>query len=175
MYHFGPVSSAAPRRRRFAGRKFSLGCDLTACAKEDRGAKTIKKPYARSTETLNGDLFKKYCAVCHGHALRGSTGDGSSQEDRLISHGWPKKGGAFPSCRSWINQRQNVVAAFGSQDMPICGTSFPNEFKPGFGQRSDLWPIRVGGVTLAPSESHILNATRPRRTLNVKEWGRLGL
>jgi len=71
VYHFGPVSSAAPRRRRFAGRNFSLGCDLTAFAKEDRGRKTIKKPYARSTETLNGDLFKKVCAVCHGRGVKG--------------------------------------------------------------------------------------------------------
>jgi hypothetical protein len=69
VYHFGPVSSAAPRRRRFAGRKFSLGSDLTTCAKEDRGTKTIKKPYARSTETLNGDLFKKYYAACQAVAL----------------------------------------------------------------------------------------------------------
>jgi hypothetical protein len=66
VYHFGPVFSAAPRLRRFAGQKFSLGCDLTACAKKDRGTKKIKKPYARFTETLNGDLFKKYCALCHG-------------------------------------------------------------------------------------------------------------
>ena len=53
------------------------------------------------------------------------------------------------------------MAAYGSQDMPICGTSFPNEFKPGFGARSDLWPIRVGGATSAPFESHIPQCDAP--------------
>ena len=65
MYHFGPVFSAAPLRR-FAGRKFSLGCDLTACAKKRPGHEDHQEAIARFTETLNGDLFKKYCALCHG-------------------------------------------------------------------------------------------------------------
>ena len=124
---------------------FLSAVTLRPVPKKTRGGKTIKKPYARSTETLNGDLFKKFCAVCHGRGVKGIDRRRKLSGDRLISHGWPKKGGAFPSCRSWINQRQDVVA-YGSQDMPICGTSFPNEFKPGFGPRSDLWPSRWSNV-----------------------------
>ena len=155
MYHFGPVSSAAPRRRRFAGRKFSLGSDLTTCAKEDRGTKTIKRAYARSTETLNGDLFKKYCAACQAVALRGSTGGGSSQEEASGPHTvrqnlrW-----CFPSCRSWITSSRMC----GGPPQPgYAHLRYP------FSQMSsnpDLIHVRTFGLfkqveqLLAPSESH---------------------
>jgi hypothetical protein len=136
--------------------KFSLGCDLTACTKEDRGTKTIKKPNARSTETLNGvDLFKKYCAVWHGRDANGIDRRRKfSRTGRRTSHSSQKKGGSFPELQvmDYIKGRmwwRPTAARICPSSVPL----FPDEFRPGFGPRSDLGPIQVGGATAGPSES----------------------
>ena len=102
---------------------FVLGCGLTAFAADDQGTKIITKVNARPTETLNGvDLFKEYCAVCHGS---GAKGDGPAVEALKkrpsdLTQLARKNGGCFPELQvmNYI-KGQDVVAAHGSRDMPI--------------------------------------------------------
>ena len=107
---------------------FVLGCGLTAFAADDQGTKTIKKVNARPTETLNGvDLFKEYCAVCHGSAAKGDGPAAEALKKRPsdLTQLARKNGGSFPELQV-INyiKGEDVVAAHGSRDMPVWGTIF---------------------------------------------------
>jgi len=107
---------------------FVLGCGLTAFAADDQGTKTIKKVNARPTETLNGvDLFKEYCAVCHGSAAKGDGPAAEALKKRPsdLTQLARKNGGSFPELQV-INyiKGEDVVAAHGSRDMPVWGAIF---------------------------------------------------
>lgn len=107
---------------------FVFGGVFTAWAADEPGAKTVKRVNARPTETLNGaDLFKEYCAVCHGN---GAKGDGPAAEALKkrpadLTQLARKNGGTFPELHvmNYI-KGQDVVAAHGSRDMPIWGSIF---------------------------------------------------
>jgi mono/diheme cytochrome c family protein len=107
---------------------FVLGCGLSAFAADDQGTKTIKKVNARPTETLNGvDLFKEYCAVCHGSAAKGDGPAAEALKKRPadLTELARKNGGSFPELQvmNYI-KGEDVVAAHGSRDMPVWGTIF---------------------------------------------------
>ena len=107
---------------------FVLGCGLTAFAADDQGTKTIKKVNARPTETLNGvDLFKEYCAVCHGSAAKGDGPAAEALKKRPsdLTQLARKNGGSFPELQvmNYI-KGEDVVAAHGSRDMPVWGAIF---------------------------------------------------
>src|SRR5579864_5806223 len=51
----------------------ALSCFVAFAADEQTPTKTIKKVNAQPTASLTGpDLFKEYCAVCHGNDAKGS-------------------------------------------------------------------------------------------------------
>lgn len=105
-----------------------LAFGATAFAAEDENSKTIKKVNARPTATLNGvDLFKEYCAVCHGNDAKGSgpAADALKKRPADLTQLARKNGGAFPELHVMnFIKGQDVVAAHGSRDMPVWGSIF---------------------------------------------------
>ena len=89
---------------------------------------TIKEVDAPRTLTFSGDeLFKTYCAVCHGP---GGKGDGPAAEALKkrpadLTQLSRKNGGKFPGLevKNYING-MDTVAAHGSRTMPIWGDIF---------------------------------------------------
>ena len=119
----------------------ALGCFVAYAADEAPG-KTIKRVNARPTETLNGvDLFKEYCAVCHGSDAKGSGPAAEALKKRPadLTQLARKNGGAFPELHvmNYI-KGQDVVAAHGSRDMPIWGSIFSQ-----MSQNQDLVQVRT--------------------------------
>ena len=94
---------------------------------QDTG-KTIKKVNARPTATLNGvDLFKEYCAVCHGNDARGTgpAADALKKRPADLTQLARKNNGEFPELHVMnFIKGQDIVAAHGSRDMPIWGSIF---------------------------------------------------
>jgi mono/diheme cytochrome c family protein len=90
--------------------------------------KVIKHVEVKPPVSTNGEeLFKEYCAVCHGHDARGGgpAADALKKTPADLTQLSRKNGGKFPELRvlDYI-QGQGVVAAHGSRDMPIWGTIF---------------------------------------------------
>jgi len=105
-----------------------LAFGFRAFAASEEPAKTIKKVNARPTATLNGvDLFKEYCAVCHGSDAKGDgpAADALKKKPADLTQLSRKNNGAFPELHvmNYI-KGQDFVAAHGSRDMPIWGTIF---------------------------------------------------
>lgn len=103
-----------------------FGFSTLAIAQES--AKTIKKVNARPTATLNGvDLFKEYCAVCHGNGAKGDgpAADALKKRPADLTQLARKNSGEFPELHVMnFIKGQDVVAAHGSRDMPIWGSIF---------------------------------------------------
>jgi len=105
-----------------------LALGFTAFAATDEPGKTVKKVNARPTASLNGvDLFKEYCAVCHGNDAKGGgpAADALKKRPADLTQLARKNGGAFPELHvmNYI-KGQDFVAAHGSRDMPIWGSIF---------------------------------------------------
>ena len=105
-----------------------LAFGFAAFAASQEPATTIKKVNARPTATLNGvDLFKEYCAVCHGNDAKGGgpAADALKKRPADLTQLSRKNNGAFPELHVMnFIKGQDVVAAHGSRDMPIWGTIF---------------------------------------------------
>jgi len=118
----------------------ALGC-FVAFAADDTG-KTIKKVNAQPTSTVNGaDLFKEYCAVCHGNDAKGSgpAADALKKRPADLTQLARKNGGNFPELHvmNYI-KGDDVVAAHGSRDMPVWGSIFGS-----MSPNQDLVQVRV--------------------------------
>ena len=119
----------------------ALGCFVAFAADEAPG-KTIKKVNAQPTATLNGaDLFKEYCAVCHGSDAKGAgpAADALKKRPADLTQLARKNGGAFPELHvmNYI-KGQDVVASHGSRDMPVWGSIFSQ-----MSSNQDLVQVRV--------------------------------
>lgn len=105
-----------------------LALSTSAFATGDQATKTIKRVNARPTATLNGvDLFKEYCAVCHGNDAKGDgpAADALKKRPADLTQLARKNGGNFPELHVMnFIKGQDVVAAHGSRDMPIWGSIF---------------------------------------------------
>lgn len=105
-----------------------LALSTSAFANGDQTTKTIKRVNARPTATLNGvDLFKEYCAVCHGNDAKGDgpAADALKKRPADLTQLSRKNGGTFPELHVMnFIKGQDVVAAHGSRDMPIWGSIF---------------------------------------------------
>lgn len=105
-----------------------LALSTSAFATGDQTTKTIKRVNARPTATLNGvDLFKEYCAVCHGNDAKGDgpAADALKKRPADLTQLARKNGGTFPELHVMnFIKGQDVVAAHGSRDMPIWGSIF---------------------------------------------------
>jgi mono/diheme cytochrome c family protein len=99
-----------------------------AFAASDEPGKTIKKVNARPTATLNGvDLFKEYCAVCHGNDAKGGgpAADALKKRPADLTQLTRKNNGTFPELHVMnFIKGQDVLASHGSRDMPIWGSIF---------------------------------------------------
>ncbi|HJT87314.1 MAG TPA: c-type cytochrome [Bryobacteraceae bacterium] len=104
--------------------------------------KTIKRVNAQPTATLNGDdLFKEYCAVCHGNDAKGDgpAADALKKKPADLTQLARKNGGNFPELHVMnFIKGQDVVAAHGTRDMPIWGSIFSS-----MSPNQDLVQIRV--------------------------------
>lgn len=101
---------------------------FTAFAADEQPSKTIKKVNARPTESMNGvDLFKEYCAVCHGSGAKGDgpAADALKKRPADLTQLARKNSGTFPELHvmNYI-KGQDVVASHGSRDMPVWGSIF---------------------------------------------------
>src|SRR5215472_2914404 len=101
---------------------------LSALAFAQDTGKTIKKVNAKPTATLNGvDLFKEYCAVCHGNDAKGAgpAADALKKRPADLTQLARKNNGEFPELHVMnFIKGQDVVASHGSRDMPIWGSIF---------------------------------------------------
>ena len=104
----------------------TLGFSIFAVGQDS--AKSIKRVNARPTATLNGvDLFKEYCAVCHGNDAKGDgpAADALKKRPADLTQLARKNNGTFPELHVMnFIKGQDVVASHGSRDMPIWGSIF---------------------------------------------------
>lgn len=73
------------------------------------------------------EMFRAYCAVCHGVDGRGGGPAADSLQKRPadLTQLSRKNGGKFPAVRvGHVIQGDDVLAAHGSRDMPIWGSVF---------------------------------------------------
>jgi mono/diheme cytochrome c family protein len=109
---------------------------------QDTGAKTVKKVNAQPTATVNGaDLFKEYCAVCHGTDAKGSgpAADALKKRPADLTQLTRKNNGSFPELHvmNYI-KGEDIVAAHGTRDMPVWGPIFGS-----MSSNQDLVQVRV--------------------------------
>jgi mono/diheme cytochrome c family protein len=94
---------------------------------------------------LNGaDLFREYCAVCHGNDAKGSgpAADALKKRPADLTQLARKNGGNFPDLHVMnFIKGQDVVAAHGTRDMPVWGTIFSQ-----MSTNQDLVQVRVYGL-----------------------------
>jgi len=106
----------------------------------------VQEVNAPSTQTFSGDeLFKTYCAVCHG---AGGKGDGPAAEALKkrpadLTQLSRKNNGKFPALavKNYINGA-DTVAAHGSRTMPIWGDIF-SQMPAG---RTDIATFRMAAL-----------------------------
>jgi mono/diheme cytochrome c family protein len=102
----------------------------------------IKKVPAHATTALSGqDLFREYCAVCHGTDAKGTGPAAAALKKKpadltLVSN---KNGGKYPEImiQRMINGEDDVTA-HGSRDMPIWGQIFRH-----MSSNEDLGAVRI--------------------------------
>jgi mono/diheme cytochrome c family protein len=109
---------------------------LAAYAQE----KTVKKVPARPTTSTSGkDLFREYCAVCHGQDAKGAgpAADALKKSPGDLTQLSRKNSGKFPEQRVLATFKGEAgVTAHGSQDMPVWGAIFTN-MSPNLNQGQD--------------------------------------
>jgi mono/diheme cytochrome c family protein len=89
---------------------------------------TINKEPAKATPADSGaEMFKTYCAVCHGPNGKG-TGPAAAalkKQPADLTQLAKRNGGQFPAIKvSLFIKGDEIVASHGSRDMPIWGKIF---------------------------------------------------
>jgi len=103
---------------------FAVAC--TARAAEET---KIKRVPAKSTMSIEGkDLFREYCAVCHGNEARGGgpAAAALTKAPSDLTQITRRNAGKFPEIRIQriINGEGDSIIAHGSRDMPVWGPIF---------------------------------------------------
>jgi mono/diheme cytochrome c family protein len=105
-------------------------------------APTIKKVPARNTIALTGqDVFRQYCAVCHGTSAKGDGPAAPALKTKPadLTRISQKNGGKFPEVRvQRVIRGEDEVIAHGSRDMPIWGEIFRH-----MSSNQDLGSVRI--------------------------------
>ena len=103
---------------------------------------TIKRVPAHATVSLAGqDLFREYCAVCHGNDAKGTGPAAAALKKKpadltLISN---KNSGKFPEVRvQRVINGEDELMAHGSREMPVWGQIFRH-----MSSNEDLGAVRV--------------------------------
>ena len=99
-----------------------------ALAQQAQTAPTVKHvPITNAPSNSGKEMFKSYCAVCHGIDARGNGPAASALKtpppDLTVLA--QKNGGKYPSAHvASVIRGQAALAAHGSQDMPVWGPLF---------------------------------------------------
>lgn len=112
------------------------------------GAQTVQKAPLQVTSPASGEqMFKAYCASCHG---LGAKGDGPAagalkRAPADLTTLSQRNGGKFPELKvASMIKGDAVVASHGSRDMPIWGELFSESIS--HGAQSDV-QMRVANLT----------------------------
>lgn len=113
---------------------------------QQKATPAIKGGDAPRTQTFSGDeLYKTYCAVCHGTEGKGDgpAAEALKQRPADLTQLSRKNGGKFPALevKNYISG-MDTVAAHGSRTMPIWGDIF-SQMPPG---RQDQVSFRISGL-----------------------------
>ena len=107
--------------------------------------KVIKEVPARMTRSLEGiDLFREYCAVCHGVNAKGDgpAADALKKHPTDLTQLAHKNGGKFPVLAVQMAIKgSNGIAEHGTREMPMWGAIFSQS-----GQHKDLGEMRITAV-----------------------------
>ena len=107
--------------------------------------KVIKEVPARMTRSLEGvDLFREYCAVCHGVTAKGDgpAADALKKHPTDLTQLARKNGGKFPVLAVQMTIKgSNSIIEHGTREMPMWGTIFSQS-----GSQKDLGDMRVTSV-----------------------------
>ncbi len=108
---------------------------------------TVKKVPVHSTSSIDGkELFREYCAVCHGTTGKGNGPAAAALKvaPSDLTLAAKQNNGKFPLMRIQhsINGEADVPVAHGSKDMPVWGSLFRH-----MGANEDLGQVRVYNLT----------------------------
>jgi len=105
-----------------------IGIMSLACI--GQAQQNVKKVAAKPTVSVAGkDLFRQYCAVCHGTDGKGGGPAAAAMKAAPtdLTQISRRNDGKFPEERMLrMLQGQETVTAHGSQDMPVWGSVFNN-------------------------------------------------
>jgi len=104
---------------------------------------TVKTVPVHATQSVAGkDLYREYCAVCHGTAGKGDGPAASALKapPSDLTQISKQNGGKYPEIKVQhiINGDADVPVAHGSKDMPVWGNLFRH-----MGANQDIGTIRV--------------------------------
>lgn len=95
---------------------------------QDQPKTQIKHVTIKPTSAASGpDMYKTYCAVCHGTDGKGSgpAAEALKVPPSDLTSLAAKNGGKYPALRvAGVIRGESAVAAHGSKDMPIWGSLF---------------------------------------------------
>ena len=108
---------------------FMIAFVLFACVAAN-AQPTIKKVPVTPTSAASGsEMFKQYCAPCHGLDGKG-TGPAAAalkKQPANLTELASKNNGKFPELKVFNTIKGDIeVAAHGSRDMPVWGALFPS-------------------------------------------------
>ena len=111
---------------------FALALGAARAAQEESSKKTEAPGYRvpeQLIESLEGrDLFRAYCAACHGENARGGGPVASSLKGKVpdLTRVAERRGGTFPlpQVERIITGEETIATAHGSREMPIWGPIF---------------------------------------------------
>ena len=90
-------------------------------------AKIKREPVKNTAADSGAEMFKTYCAACHGQSGTGNGPAASAlkKQPADLTQLSKKNGGKFPALRvGQYIEGQETLAAHGSRDMPIWGDLF---------------------------------------------------
>jgi len=101
---------------------------VVVASAQDQPKTTIKHVPIKATSAASGqEMFKNYCAACHGADAKG-TGPAASALKTApsdLTSLAKKNGGKYPALKvAAILRGEATVAAHGSKDMPVWGNLF---------------------------------------------------
>lgn len=103
-----------------------LSCFSFSISGQEKGKKVEKAPMAATSATSGKEMFRSYCAACHGQEGKG---DGPAAAALKVAPAnltqlSKNNGGKFPDMHVAQVLRSGSAAAHGSTDMPVWGPLF---------------------------------------------------
>jgi mono/diheme cytochrome c family protein len=115
------------------------------CATANAQQKTIREVPARMTNSIEGvDLYREYCAVCHGVSGKGDgpAAAATKKHPTDLTQLARKNSGKFPTLAVQTSIRgNNSIVEHGTGEMPVWGSIFSRS-----GQQKDLGDMRLMGL-----------------------------